>query len=94
MSMKNLKIGTRLGIGFAAMLVLMALSLGHRHAAAANVGNATEEMVEKTLVKERMVGEWFDLAGGQHRADFRDRQGRRQRHRGLLQARNSAPARR
>ncbi|MDM0027340.1 methyl-accepting chemotaxis protein [Variovorax saccharolyticus] len=61
MSLKNLKIGTRLGIGFAAMLVLMALLSATGMLRLANVGNATQQMVEQTLVKERMVGEWSTL---------------------------------
>ncbi|SEA41463.1 methyl-accepting chemotaxis protein [Variovorax sp. YR216] len=58
MRLKDLKIGTRLAIGFGAMLVLMALIAGTGMHRLSNVGNATEEMVAGPLAKERMVAEW------------------------------------
>ncbi|MDM0110423.1 methyl-accepting chemotaxis protein [Variovorax sp. J22R24] len=61
MSFKDLKIGTRLGIGFAAMLVLMGFISATGIVRLSNVGDATEQMVSGPLVKERMVGEWSKL---------------------------------
>ncbi|MGO4396614.1 methyl-accepting chemotaxis protein, partial [Variovorax sp. M-6] len=61
MSLRDLKIGTRLGVGFAAMLVLIALISATGMLRLANVGNATHQMVEGPLVKERLVGEWAKL---------------------------------
>jgi len=58
MRLKDLKIGTRLAIGFGAMLVLMALIAATGMHRLSNVGNATEEMVAGPLAKERMVAEW------------------------------------
>ncbi|MGJ7507302.1 methyl-accepting chemotaxis protein [Variovorax sp. GT1P44] len=63
MSFKDLKIGTRLGIGFAAMLVLMGLISATGMSRLSNVGDATDQMVSGPLVKERMVGEWAKLMG-------------------------------
>lgn len=59
MSLKDLKIGTRLGLGFAAMLLLMALIAGTGVLRLTNVGNATDEMVAQALVKERLASEWL-----------------------------------
>ena len=58
MRLKDLKIGTRLTIGFGAMLLLMALIAGTGMYRLANVGNATEQMIAGPLVKERIVAEW------------------------------------
>jgi len=58
MSLKNLRIGTRLGIGFAAMLVLMVFISVTGMLRLKNVGAATEDMVEGALVKERLVSDW------------------------------------
>ncbi|WP_285412881.1 methyl-accepting chemotaxis protein [Variovorax sp. efr-133-TYG-130] len=59
MSLKDLKIGTRLGLGFAVMLLLMAFIAGTGVLRLTNVGHATDEMVEKALVKERLANEWL-----------------------------------
>ncbi|SEF26915.1 methyl-accepting chemotaxis protein [Variovorax sp. NFACC27] len=59
MSLKDLKIGTRLGLGFAVMLLLMALIAGTGVLRLTNVGNATDEMVSQAMVKERLASEWL-----------------------------------
>jgi methyl-accepting chemotaxis protein len=63
MSLKNLKIGARLGLGFAAMLLLMAVIAGTGLMRLANVGKATDEMIEHALVKERLANQWSNLLG-------------------------------
>ena len=63
MSFKDWKIGTRLGVGFGAMLVLVALIATTGVVRLDKVGNATEDMVDGPLVKERMVSEWARLLG-------------------------------
>ncbi|MFI5445993.1 methyl-accepting chemotaxis protein [Polaromonas sp. UC242_47] len=57
--MKNLKIGIRLGIGFAVMLILLAIIAGLGVWRLQNVGEATEEMVKNALVKERLAAQWL-----------------------------------
>ncbi|MGJ7612069.1 MULTISPECIES: methyl-accepting chemotaxis protein [unclassified Variovorax] len=59
MSLKDLKIGTRLGFGFTAMLLLMALIAGTGVLRLTHVGNATDEMVGQAMVKERLATEWL-----------------------------------
>ncbi len=59
MSLKDLKIGTRLGLGFAVMLLLMAFIAATGVLRLTNVGHATDEMVEQALVKERLANEWL-----------------------------------
>ena len=59
MSLKDLKIGTRLGFGFTVMLLLMALIAGIGVLRLTQLGNATDEMVEQALVKERLATEWL-----------------------------------
>jgi methyl-accepting chemotaxis protein len=63
MSLKNMKIGARLGLGFAAMLLLMAVIAGTGLLHLANVGKATDEMIEHALVKERLANQWSNLLG-------------------------------
>ncbi len=59
--MKNLKIGTRLGIGFGllllAMVVMTAISLWRMQA----VADATHAMMQQPLAKERMISDWYRL---------------------------------
>jgi methyl-accepting chemotaxis protein len=57
--MKNWKIGTRLGIGFALVLSLMAGIAGIGVLRLQNVGHATEDMVQRSLVKERLAATWL-----------------------------------
>ncbi|PNG46871.1 MULTISPECIES: methyl-accepting chemotaxis protein [unclassified Variovorax] len=63
MSLKNLKIGTRLGFGFAAVLLLLAAISGVGVLRLQSVGNATDRMVQGALVKERLASEWAKLLG-------------------------------
>ncbi|MGJ7527676.1 methyl-accepting chemotaxis protein [Variovorax sp. GB1P17] len=63
MSLKNLKIGTRLGLGFAAILLLMAVIAGTGMLRLSNVGSATDEMMKHALVKERLANQWSNLLG-------------------------------
>lgn len=57
--MKNFKIGTRLGIGFALVLLLLSVIAGLGVWRLQNVGDATEEMVRQALVKERLAANWL-----------------------------------
>jgi methyl-accepting chemotaxis protein len=57
--MKNLKIGTRLGIGFALVLALMACIAGIGVFRLQGVGHAVQEMVQRSLVKERLAANWL-----------------------------------
>ncbi|SEK17370.1 methyl-accepting chemotaxis protein [Variovorax sp. OK605] len=59
MSLKDLKIGTRLGLGFTVMLLLMAFIAGTGVLRLTEVGKATDEMVSRALVKERLAAEWL-----------------------------------
>jgi methyl-accepting chemotaxis protein len=66
--MKNLKIGARLGIGFAVVLALMALmtSIGIWRLQA--VAQATHDMTQQPLAKERLISDWYrNLHGGVRR---------------------------
>ncbi|MDN6888423.1 methyl-accepting chemotaxis protein, partial [Variovorax sp. CAN2819] len=63
MNLKNLKIGTRLGLGFAVVLLLMAVIAATGMLRLASVGNATEDMVQRALVKERLANQWSVLLG-------------------------------
>ncbi len=63
MNLKNLKIGTRLGVGFAAVLLLLAAISGVGVLRLQSVGNATDRMVQGALVKERLASEWAKLLG-------------------------------
>jgi methyl-accepting chemotaxis protein len=55
--MKHLKIGTRLALAFASVLVLMTLISGISILRLKEVGNATEFMAKKAFSKERIVRE-------------------------------------
>ncbi|MFM9924744.1 methyl-accepting chemotaxis protein [Variovorax sp. H27-G14] len=59
MSLKDLKIGTRLGLGFTVTLLLMALIACIGVLRLTAVGKATDEMVTQALVKERLATEWL-----------------------------------
>ena len=59
--MKNLTIGTRLAGGFGLVLALMTLvtwfGLSHMH----GVAEATRDMMQQPLAKERMISDWYRL---------------------------------
>ncbi|MFL9925823.1 methyl-accepting chemotaxis protein [Herbaspirillum lusitanum] len=57
--MKNMKIGTRLGLGFAAILILMGLITGIGVWRLQSVGKLNDLMVNDALVKERLVNEFY-----------------------------------
>ncbi|SFC75787.1 methyl-accepting chemotaxis protein [Polaromonas sp. OV174] len=59
MSIKNFKIGIRLGAGFALVLFLMATIAGIGVWRLQEVGEATETMAKQALVKERLAAEWL-----------------------------------
>ncbi|MGJ7535769.1 MULTISPECIES: methyl-accepting chemotaxis protein [unclassified Variovorax] len=63
MNLKNLKIGTRLGLGFAVVLLLMLVIAITGVLRLASVGNATEDMMQNALVKERLANRWSNLLG-------------------------------
>ncbi|MGJ7493417.1 methyl-accepting chemotaxis protein [Variovorax sp. ZT4R33] len=63
MNLRNLKIGVRLGGGFAAMLLLMALIAGVGIVRLDAVGHSTQAMVDDALVKERLAARWANLLG-------------------------------
>ena len=60
--MKNLKIGMRLGLGFALLLTLMALMSVIGIWRLNEIGAATRTMTEKTLVEERLASELVQVA--------------------------------
>ena len=57
--MKNLKIGTRLGIAFAALLILMSVITGIGVWRLQSVGSLTDFMVNDALAKERLVNAFY-----------------------------------
>jgi len=63
MNLRNLKIGVRLGGGFAAMLLLMVFIAGIGIVRLDGVAASTSTMVEEALVKERLANQWSNLLG-------------------------------
>ena len=59
MNLNNLRVGTRLGGGFAVILVLLVLMLGGGVWRLLNTSAATREMMATPLKKERLTEEWF-----------------------------------
>ena len=55
----NVRIGSRLTIGFAIVLVLSILSTGYAMLAARDNASATERMMANPLAKERMMSDWY-----------------------------------
>jgi methyl-accepting chemotaxis protein len=64
-SLKNVKIGTRLGLGFGLILLLSLLSTVIAIVRLQAIAHATHEMMQKPLAKERLISEWHGsiLAG-------------------------------
>jgi methyl-accepting chemotaxis protein len=61
MKIVNLKIGTRLGIGFAIVLSLSIILTATGIWNMRQVAVATQQMMEKPLAKERIVADWYVL---------------------------------
>src|SRR5665647_545380 len=61
MKIANLKVGTRLGIGFAIVLVLSIISTATGIWNMRQVAVATQQMMETPLAKERIVSDWYVL---------------------------------
>jgi methyl-accepting chemotaxis protein len=59
--MKNLRIGSRLGIGFFLVLVLMMLTTGIGIWRLQAVAEATHDMTQQPLAKERMISDWYRI---------------------------------
>jgi methyl-accepting chemotaxis protein len=59
--MKNLKIGARLGIGFAMVLMLTGLMTGIGIWRLQAVAQATHDMTQQPLAKERMMSDWYRI---------------------------------
>ncbi|WP_296000496.1 methyl-accepting chemotaxis protein [Rugamonas sp.] len=57
--MKNLKIGTRLAAGFGLILAFMALMTYIGIAHMQTVAEATRDMMQQPLAKERMISDWY-----------------------------------
>ena len=57
--MNNLKIGARLGGGFALVLLLMALMTAFGVWRMQTVAQATSEMTQQPLANERMISDWY-----------------------------------
>ena len=57
--MKNLNIGTRLGGGFALVLLLMALMTAFGVWRLSAVAQATGDMTHQPLAVERMISDWY-----------------------------------
>src|SRR3954463_6163119 len=57
--MKNLKIGTRLSLGFASVLTLLGLMMLIGIWQLEGTAAATREMMATPLAKERLTEEWF-----------------------------------
>ncbi|WP_332876499.1 methyl-accepting chemotaxis protein [Massilia sp. S19_KUP03_FR1] len=59
MRLNNLRVGTRLGGGFAVILLLLAALLGGSIWSLRQATSATREMMTTSLAKERLAEEWF-----------------------------------
>jgi methyl-accepting chemotaxis protein len=57
--MKDLRIGARLGIGFALVLTLMILMTGIGIARLHTVADSTKEMMNAPLAAERLISDWY-----------------------------------
>jgi methyl-accepting chemotaxis protein len=56
---KNMRIGTRMGMGFAIILILSFLSTGIALWRLHSVADATHTMMQQPLAKERMIADWY-----------------------------------
>ena len=80
--MKDWKIGTRLGGGFALVLALVAAIAGIGVLRLQGVGDATHDMAQRSLVKERLAAGWL-LHQHQQRAHLRAAEDQRPRSAGV-----------
>jgi methyl-accepting chemotaxis protein len=55
----NIRIGSRLAVGFAIVLLLSIVSTSYSLVTARSATEATKRMTEQPLVKERMVSDWY-----------------------------------
>ena len=55
----NMKIGRRIGLGFAVILVLLAVTAAVSIWRLQTVADATREMMQEPLAKERLVSDWY-----------------------------------
>ena len=61
MTIRNLRIGVRLSLGFGLVLALMAIMILTGVARLQDIGSATATMVERDLVRERIATEWIGI---------------------------------
>ncbi|MCS0707878.1 methyl-accepting chemotaxis protein [Massilia aurea] len=61
MVLKNLRIGSRLTLGFATMLVLSLAGTSFALYTTRSSAEATQQMMQKPLTKERLVSDWYVL---------------------------------
>src|SRR5258708_13170731 len=59
MKIVNLRVGTRLGIGFAIVLFLSIISTAIGIWNMRQIAASTQKMMETPLAKERMVSDWY-----------------------------------
>ena len=59
--LSNVRIGTRLAIGFGVVLALTLLSTAFALVTARSNAEATRQMMEKPLAKERLISDWYVL---------------------------------
>ena len=59
MKLNDLRVGARLGVGFAVLLLLIVLSIGVGVWRLNSLATANREMLASPLAKERLVAEWF-----------------------------------
>lgn len=57
--MRNLKIGTRLGMGFSLVLLLMAFMLAISLWRLHTIDRTTQQMIDGPISTERLVGDWY-----------------------------------
>jgi methyl-accepting chemotaxis protein len=57
----NIRIGSRLAVGFAIVLLLSIASTSYSLIAARNAAESTRRLTEQPLTKERLVSDWFVL---------------------------------
>ncbi|MDC8759277.1 methyl-accepting chemotaxis protein [Janthinobacterium fluminis] len=60
-ALSNIRIASRLAIGFAIVLILSILTTGYALVSARGNAEATRQMMEKPLAKERIVSDWYVL---------------------------------